>query len=208
MLQILRLIPLLFLAACKPAQVQKGITTVAIQPIGTITKVEINVASKALDSVYHIKVVVLAPVEPPSSAFINVKTPRYRADKLIAWLAERKPDSADYIIGLTGLDISTTKTDGLGRTLEPKSRYTDFGIFGLGYCPGKSCIVSSFRLGTDKALAQSRLAKIAVHEFGHNLGLPHCKNESCVMADAVEKITTIDAEGIMPCAKCKRQLGL
>ncbi len=32
----------------------------------------------------------------------------------------------------------------------------------------------------------TRFKKVAVHEFGHNLGLPHCSDKTCVMPDAVE----------------------
>ncbi len=208
MTRLFLLVALLMFASCGATGHKQKPTVIALQPIGPVNITEVNTVLAVLDSVYGMKVFVLPALKPPASAFVNVKTPRYRADKLIAWLGEHKPDNADYIIGLTALDISTTKTDDLGRTLEPKSRYEDFGIFGLGYCPGKSCIVSTFRLGSKPDLMRSRLAKIAVHEVGHNLGLPHCKTRSCVMADAVEKISTIDAEGLSLCEQCRKKAGL
>lgn len=198
---------LLAFVSCGASYHKQHTTVIAIQPIGSINLSEVNAVKAGLDSIYGMQVIVLPTLKPPASAFINIKTPRYRADKLIAWLKQQLPDSADYIIGLTALDISTTKTDDWGRTLEPKSRYEDFGIFGLGYCPGKSCIVSTFRLGNKPDLMRSRLAKIAVHEVGHNLGLPHCKTRNCVMADAVERISTIDEEGLSLCKQCRTKAG-
>ena len=201
------LIALLLSASCGTTYHEQKTTVIAIQPIGTVNLSEVAAVTTALDSICGMRVIVLPAIKPPANAFINIKTPRYRADKLIAWLKQQLPDGADYIIGLTALDISTTKTDDWGRTLEPKSRYEDFGIFWLGYCPGKSCIVSTFRLGNKPDLMRSRLAKIAVHEVGHNLGLPHCKTRNCVMADAVERISTIDAESLSMCKACRKRAG-
>jgi archaemetzincin len=181
-------------------------TVIAIQPIGTVAAYKIDEARRALEKAYQCRVVILKSISPTSEAFVNIKTPRYRADKLIARLKENKPDTLDYIIGITELDISTTKRDALGRIKEPKSRYEDFGIFGLGYCPGKSCIVSTFRLGTDAEKLKSRLTKITVHEIGHNLGLPHCPDKKCVMTDAVEKLSTVDAAKNELCAGCRKQI--
>ena len=181
-------------------------TTIAIQPIGTVAAYKLSEAHRALEEAYQCRVVMLQSISPASEAFVNIKTPRYRADKLIARLKENKPDTLDYIIGITELDISTKKRDALGRIKEPKSRYEDFGIFGLGYCPGKSCIVSTFRLGTDAEKLKSRLTKICVHEIGHNLGLPHCPDKKCVMTDAVEKLSTVDAAKNELCASCRKRI--
>lgn len=182
------------------------IPVIAIQPIGTVADYKLTEARRALEEAYGAKVVVLKSIPPPVDAFVNIKTPRYRADKLIAWLRETKSDSVDYIIGITEYDISATKRDALGRIKEPKNKYEDFGIFGLGYRPGKSCIVSSYRLGTDAEKLKSRLAKICVHEIGHNLGLPHCPNKKCVMTDAVEKLSTVDGAENRLCGHCKKRI--
>ena len=80
---------------------------------------------------------------------------------------------------------------------------------GLAYRPGKSSIISKFRLkNNDKKLELERFKKVVIHEFGHNLGLPHCENTHCVMTSAAEKISTIDTEKMELCSKCKRQLQL
>lgn len=179
---------------------------IAIQPIGTVAAYKLHEATRALQEAYQCRVVTLKSISPASEAFVNIKTPRYRADKLIAWLKENKPDTVDYIIGITEYDISTTKRDALGRIKEPQSRYEDFGIFGLGYCPGKSCIVSTHRLGSNTEKLKSRLAKIGVHEIGHNLGLPHCPNKKCVMTDAVEKLSTVDGADKELCGECRKRI--
>jgi len=78
---------------------------------------------------------------------------------------------------------------------------------GLAYCPGNSCIVSTFRIKhPDKEKHFSRLKKVALHEFGHNLGLPHCPDKACVMTDAVESVATIDNAQLALCKGCASKL--
>jgi archaemetzincin len=78
---------------------------------------------------------------------------------------------------------------------------------GLAYCPGKSCIVSTFRINhPNQKIHFTRLKKVAVHEFGHNLGLPHCPDKTCVMTDAVESVSTIDNAKLALCEACKSKL--
>lgn len=141
----------------------------------------------------------------PEEAFTAVRSPRYRADTLIAWLRVIKPDGVDLIVGLTAEDISITKHGADGSIKDPEWKYRDFGIFGLGYIGGPSCVVSTHRLG-DGGRSLDRLKKIAVHEVGHNRSLPHCADTTCVMRDAVERIANIDAAGSSFCARCAKRL--
>ena len=179
---------------------------VGIQPIGKFQASLVDTISRTLQKTYGVKVVIMPEIKMPEDAFVNIKTPRYRADKIIKIARQVKPDSLDYILCLTAHDISTSKTDWMGRIKEPKSKYEDWGIFGLGYRPGPTCVVSSFRLMKTRANFVERLKKVSVHELGHNLGLPHCESKRCVMADAVEKISTIDNEQLMLCSACKKKL--
>ena len=109
------------------------------------------------------------PIELPKQAFYSLRN-RYRADTLIYYLGQL--GSVDtVIIGLTSKDISTTK-----------GNIVDWGIMGLGYCPGEACIVSTFRLS--KFNLSEQFYKVAIHELGHTQGLRHCSNKTCFMRDA------------------------
>ena len=78
---------------------------------------------------------------------------------------------------------------------------------GLGYRPGNSCVVSTFRLKTtNKLLFYKRLEKVVLHELGHNLGLPHCENPKCVMTNAAEKISTVDNANALLCDACAKRI--
>jgi archaemetzincin len=89
---------------------------------------------------------------------------------LIDFLGKHTPNG-HVSIGITHKDISATKDE-----------YADWGVMGLGFCPGNACVVSTFRLS--KAEKQEQLFKVAIHELGHTQGLPHCEEKTCFMRDA------------------------
>ena len=178
-------------------------TIVQIKQYNGFPKQELDTVVNTIESFYGVEINVLKQQELYSSAFINVKSPRYRADSIIKFQKREINNSIDFVLGLTHKDISTTKTDKFGKTKEPKYKYQDWGIMGLAYCPGNSCIISTFRIKTkDKKQYFSRLKKVSVHEFGHNLGLKHCQDKKCVMTDAVESVKTIDNAELQLCEKC------
>ena len=129
------------------------------------------------------------PILLPSLAFYP-KRNRYRADSLIHFL-DRMTLDGQITIGLTSKDISTTKGD-----------IPDWGVMGLGFCPGKACVVSAFRLS--KGQMHEQLFKVALHELGHTEGLPHCPVRTCFMRDA-EGRNPINEEKEF-CPKCKAML--
>lgn len=105
---------------------------------------------------------------PPSAYYPSRQ--RYRADTILRYL--RQAISGDtVIIGLSQKDISTSKN---GKK--------DWGVMGLGYMPGKACVVSTFRLA--KSNQREQFHKVVLHEFGHTQGLPHCLEKTCFMRDA------------------------
>lgn len=182
-------------------------TVVGIQTYSGFPKNKTRMIANTLDSFYNVRTVILPEIKLFSEAFVHIKSPRYRADSIIYIQKRNLPDSLDFIIGLTEKDISTTKKDKKGKVLTPVFKYQDWGVMGLGFCPGKSCVVSTFRLKhKDSEIHLKRLKKVAVHEFGHNLGLPHCPDKNCVMTDAVESIQTIDNAQLALCQKCQGKL--
>jgi archaemetzincin len=140
----------------------------------------------------------------PKASLVKIKRVRHRADSLLQFLKEIKPDSINYLLALTEEDISVTVKDAQGKVKEPYRKYIDWGVFGYGYRPGPACIVSSFRLDQGHPEYYERLKKVILHELGHNLGLDHCSSPSCFMRDANEKLSTIDDEPLDMCEKCRR----
>lgn len=181
--------------------------TIGIQAYTDFNTSYSDTIKAALIRSFGYRVVVLPEKELPGYAYIKMKSPRYRADSLLADLRKNKPDSIDYILGLTNRDISTTKKNKNGTVKQPQWKYEDWGVFGLGYQPGPSCVVSTYRLkSNDSALLINRLKKVCIHEMGHNFGLKHCTTKNCVMQDAAETIRTIDSVDLELCPKCRAKL--
>jgi archaemetzincin len=166
-----------------------------VQPLGNCAKKAEGVeqVAAALRAFYPMEVRVLACQELPKAAYYSLRK-RYRAERLLVYLNQRMPKDGWRILGLTDVDISTTKDE-----------YPDWGVMGLGELPGTATVISSFRCrkkARDNAHANERLAKVAVHEIDHTLGLPHCPTRGCLMEDAMGKVVTTDRERDF-CPKCR-----
>ena len=59
-----------------------------------------------------------------------------------------------------------------------------FGVFGISYMGDSVSVISSLRPKTFKTLSDDDLEELMLHELGHAFGLPHCKDEKCMMVDA------------------------
>jgi len=131
--------------------------------------------------------------ELPKAAYYPARK-RYRAEKLLVHLNQTMAKDGWRILGLTDVDISTTK-----------GAVADWGVMGLGELPGTATVISSFRCrkrARNQAHAVERLAKVAVHEIGHTLGLEHCPTVGCLMEDAMGKVVTTDRERDF-CPRCR-----
>ena len=182
-------------------------TVVLLKQYNGLPKAELDTAKLCIEKFYGLNVQVDLNKEIYKDAYVTIKSPRYRADKIINFQKAELNDSIDFVLGLTNKDISTTKRDKDGNIKKPVYKYEDWGIMGLAYCPGNSGIVSTFRIKSpNRKIYFTRFKKILVHEFGHNLGLPHCEDKKCVMTDAVESVKTIDNANLALCEKCKSKL--
>ena len=69
--------------------------TLAIQPFAGIPREHVAEVKKALETYYRCKIQVLPEVPLPKETFTRVKTPRYRADKLLDFLRQKLPAGCD-----------------------------------------------------------------------------------------------------------------
>jgi archaemetzincin len=149
----------------------------------------------SIEKFYPVEIIIADVLNFPANSYYKPRN-RYRADSTIKWLKQIKPDSARTIVGITNQDVSVNK-----------GAHKDYGVMGLGYKPGKACVVSTFRLqkaATSQKHFQQRLFKVVVHEMGHNFGLHHCPNETCIMVDA-EGQMKLDKEKDL-CNNCRTKL--
>lgn len=158
---------------------------IVLIPLGKVTDAFIKESFTQLKN--YVSTVELRKAEPmPRSAYYRPRA-RYRADKLLDWLRGRaKPN--EIWIGITMNDISTTK-----------GTYYDYGVMGLGSCPGQACVASNHRVRNKKYFF-----KVMIHELGHTTGLPHCPVKTCYMTDADGGDPTANENGF--CDKCKKHL--
>ncbi|MBN1944913.1 MAG: hypothetical protein JW797_04515 [Bradymonadales bacterium] len=173
----------------------RSVDCIAIQPFSAVPEEQISTVSDVLQALYGVQIRLLEPVEHPASAWYEPRR-RWRAERLLDFLETLLPEDCDRILGMTTQDISTTKGE-----------HRDWGILGLANMPGPAAVISFFRCQrrVREVPPLERLRRLAVHEIGHTLGLPHCPTVGCFMEDAEGTVTTLDRETFL-CNICRRRL--
>lgn len=174
---------------------------VVLQPLRpSPPRADVQAVAAALRLVYGFEVEIRAPRPMPKAAWTAPRR-RWRADVLLDWLTpQAQVASRDgqrvRILAITAADISTTKGD-----------VADWGVLGLATLDGYAAVISTFRArrGVPARVVRERLAKTAVHELGHSLGLEHCPSPGCLLQDARGKVATTDGEHDL-CPRCRARL--
>jgi archaemetzincin len=177
---------------------------IALQPFGDFNDQQLAFIRDGISTLFHTPVLILKPVDIPI-AYRAVGEEQYSADSLIMFLSKYTNDTIVDVVGLTHEDIYTIREYQTHEKNVPSVLYEPKGIFGYGYVSGNSCVISDYRLrSNDPELLNNRLRKIIIHEIGHNLGLPHCSDDTCIMFEG--DIPTLDKCNGNYCNKCRRIL--
>lgn len=163
-------------------EVQK---VIVIQPLGSFKTEQAKNVFMAIKTI-NPNVVLRENISFPEKSYYKPRN-RYRADSIIKSIKNNIGNDS-VIVGLSNLDISTTKNG-----------IKDWGVMGLGFMPGKACVVSDFRLSVKNK--NNQFYKLVLHELGHTAGLPHCSVKTCLMRDA-EGGNPLDEEKNF-CSNCK-----
>jgi len=134
---------------------------------------------KALERTYPLRVVLGEELEPPESARDEERN-QYDASILLDLLSKRR--KADLVLWIVDCDIFI-----IGMNF----------VFGVAY--EREAVLSTYRLPS-----LEMIAKEAIHEVGHLLGLDHCSN-NCVM-----RFSNTFAEAMIKpselCEACRRKI--
>jgi archaemetzincin len=170
---------------------------VALLPLGDVPTDRLHLLEREIEAFYDADVTLLDRRPLPRSAWYEPRG-RYRADSILRFLERTVDQEWEKVIAVTAVDISATNGE-----------HKDWGVLGLGRIDGRACVISSFRTaGKGERMLKERLAKIALHELGHTMGLPHCPSEgSCFMKDARGRVATIDGEAKDLCDRCRARVG-
>ena len=110
------------------------------------------------------------PIELPEKHYYKPRD-RYRGTGLLDDLMKLR--RGEYVLGLTNKII-----------YDENEISPTFGIFGISYQGDSVSVISSLRPKTLKPLSDDEMQELMLHELGHAFGLPHCKDERCMMVDA------------------------
>lgn len=166
------------------AQAIPPMQNVWLVKMGAFPQEFIGIVERKLESELNIQAIQLErSIVVPESAYYKPRN-RWRSELVLAVLQKMVPEvGGQNILALTSVDISTTK-----------GKYPDWGIMGQAYLPGNAAVLSTYRMGNrGPTVARHRLEVVAVHEVGHNLGLPHCLEKGCVMLTSGAGVSDIDS---------------
>jgi archaemetzincin len=150
---------------------ETGPVDVEIVPLGTVDEVALAVVTANLTALLGLTTRVAPPLAEPAYALIPSRR-QYDASRIIkAHRAENRSGRLRFL--LTEVDLCLPMLS---------------HVFGQAHVEAGVTVVSLNRLGNpDPATGRAstklyeRLAKIAVHEVAHVLGVRHCRQDGCLM---------------------------
>jgi len=129
----------------------------------------------------HCEYAVATPATLPRR-FLSAETAQLRVDRALTEVARRYSGKGYFrVLAVTAQDVTV-----------PDYNF----LFGLAQSPGLAAIISVHRLsrGADGQRRRERIAKIALHELGHTLGLAHTSDQQSVMVYS-NSLPELDAAG-------------
>ncbi len=165
---------------------------ICIVPVGEVAERDLVFARDVVAASFGREALICEPL-PLQEVYYYPERGQYGANGFLGYVEANAPRGAYRALGITAQDIFAGDLNFL---------------FGIGRCPGKCAVVSTYRFGFYCDTAERRgvrFAKLVVHELGHTFGLFHCRQPLCVMKFAVG-YEALDVTRLAACARCERSL--
>jgi len=170
---------------------------IELQPVGEVEDDILGQLKDRLHRSFGCPVQINQPVPVPEEAFTSGRK-QYLSDVFLQVLKSDK-EAVAYRLAVTEVNLYT--------------RGLNF-VFGQADVEGRVSIISLYLLrpensgpGDERSILYDRAEKEAVHELGHNLGMGHCTDPSCVMHFSNSLIDT-DVKKPYFCSRCRPKLPL
>lgn len=168
----------------------RPIATIYIYRYDNFSEAKAEQLKNELQKVYPSVILVKTSIPLPKACYYKPRD-RYKGTGLLDDLMKFR--NGGYALGLTRKII-----------YDKNEISPTFGVFGISYIGDSVSVISSLRPKTLKSLSDDDMHELMLHELGHAFGLPHCKDERCMMVDAEHGYKFTQTQSF--CDDCKKYL--
>jgi len=172
------------------------VKTISIIPVGHNHMEVLGPLSAVLEDVFQCSCTV-GPRQQISPAAFNVERSQFLASRILDDMKSRLSAGAERTLGVADVDLYVPDLNFVFGVTDTNSRVAIISLCRLRE--------EFYGLERDEDLFMGRVAKEAIHELGHSLGLAHCQNPLCVMSFS-NSLGDADKKGKDFCPDCQRLL--
>lgn len=172
----------------KPRQI------IGLVPLDPVDPEILDHISSAISTFFSLSVQIL-PTKPLPSSSHHIVRNQHHSTQLLEYLLSCEAHCEFFrVLGITEVDLYI-----------PIFTF----VFGEAQLDGKAALISTFRprgsasgIKAPQSILLNRLLKLSMHELGHTFGLPHCRQDGCLMGFA-PNLEKLDQKNPKICKYCQ-----